>query len=156
MANSNGKTFQTNLKENELVEKWMTAEHPTSIQWIRPRLGPVRDRENAALLSVTQRYADIIFLEDGVINIVEAKLKPNGGVVGQLLQYRELFFSTPEFSKFINFPIKLAILTPFLAIDVVEFANLHDINYILWDPDPEVRKEIERRKERLSSLFSTQ
>lgn len=156
MAKIDDKRRNKNLRENDLIEKWMSQNHPTAIQWVRQRLGPIRDRDNARLLSVTQRYADIIYIDDGSLWIIEAKLKPSGSVVGQLLQYKDLIKTTPEFKAFWNYPIKMAILTPYLAIDVLEFAKKFDIEYFVWDIDPKAREIIKRKKERIIQAFQNQ
>ncbi len=145
MVNENETKVQLGFKESELVNKWLWNKHRNSLQWRRVRLGPLPDHEHARAFMVTLRFADAIFIENGEVNIVEAKLKPNAGAVGQLLQYKDLFPSTPEFSSFSHFPIKMWLLTPVIALDIVEMCSKYGIIYEVWTPDEEQRKELERR-----------
>ena len=141
--------FSNKRLESELVNKWLWEEHRNSLQWRRVRLGPLPTHEMARMYMVTLRFADAIYIEDGYVNIVEAKLKPTAGVVGQLFQYRDLFPQTHEFSAYKDFSIRLILLTPFLALDVVEFCSKHDIKYELWDTDPVVREGLKGKIEKI-------
>lgn len=104
------------------------------------RLGVPAFPEEAKLYSVTLRWADAIFLDEGFVNIVEAKLKPNLGVIGQLEGYKELFKVTPEFSQWKDWPIKMIILAPVLDLGIVELAGKKGIIYEQFIP-PEWAKD---------------
>lgn len=147
----NAPKIRKGREESKLLNAWLWEEHRNNLQWRNVRLGPLPDHEKARMFMVTLRFADAIFLEDGYVNIVEAKLKPNGGAIGQLLQYKKLFPLTHAFKDLKDKPIKLILLAPYLSLDIVEFAKDHNIKYVLWDPDPNVRAELKRRKESLLS-----
>jgi len=125
------------LKESELVNKWVWTFHPTALQWRRVRLGVVPTKEAAREYLVILRWADLVFVENGEVNIVEAKLRPNAGAIGQLEHYKELFKRTPEFQQYWNYPINLILLTPYLDLEIVALCSKKGITYENWNPEEE-------------------
>ncbi|HUX62094.1 MAG TPA: hypothetical protein VMV32_12340 [Ignavibacteriaceae bacterium] len=111
------------------MNKWVTQFHRTALQWRRVRLGQVATKEEAKYYKVILRWADLIFVENGEVNIVEAKLRPDLGAIGQLEGYKELFGVTPEFSQYENYPINLILLTPFLDLNIVQLCTKKNIRY---------------------------
>ena len=122
------------LKESDLVNKWMWEFHPTSLQWRRVRLGVVPTKEAAREYLVILRWADAVFVEAGVVHIVEAKLRPNAGAIGQLEHYKLLFGRTPEFSQYWNYPIQLILLANYPDLEIVELCSRKDIQFVLYQP----------------------
>ena len=122
-------------KESILLTKWLAKFHRTSPQWKRVRLGIPANPEEAKLYSVLLRWADAIFLEDGFANIVEAKLRPDLGTIGQLEGYKELFKVTPEFVAYEKWPIKMILLSPVLDLGIAEIASKKNITYEVWKPE---------------------
>ena len=121
-------------KESILLSRWLARFHRTAPQWKRVRLGIPAFPDEAKYYQVALRWADAIFLEDGFMNIVEAKLKPDLGVIGQLEGYKELLKVTPEFSAYENWPVKMIILTPVLDLAIAEIAGKKDIIYEQFIP----------------------
>ena len=117
------------IKESDLVNKWLWEFHPTSIQWRRVRLGIVPGKEMAKEYMVILRWADAVFIEDGQVNIVEAKLRPDAGAIGQLEHYKMLFGRTPEFSQYWLYPINLILLTSYMDLEIVELCSQKGIRY---------------------------
>lgn len=122
-------------KESILLTKWLAKFHRSKPQWKRVRLGIPANPQEAKLYSILLRWADAIFLDDGFVNIVEAKLRPDLGTFGQLEGYKELFKVTPEFSAYENWPIKLIILTPILDLATSQIASKKDIIMNVWKPE---------------------
>ena len=122
------------MKESDLVNKWISTFHRTALQWRRVRLGQVATKEEANMYKVILRWTDAIFIEDGTVNIVEAKLRPDLGTIGQLEGYRDLFRVTPEFSQYAEWPIKLILLTPVLDLNIVDICTKRGITYENWIP----------------------
>jgi len=83
---------------------------------------------------VLLRWADAIFIEDGYVNILEAKVRPSPTAVGQLLLYERLFKVTPEFKMYWDWPIKKILLTTMVAWDVVELCSQYNIQYEVFNP----------------------
>ena len=120
--------------EAKLINRWLAEFHRTSLQWTRVRLGQVANKDEAKLYSVILRWCDAIFIEDGVVHIIEGKLRPDLGSIGQLEGYKELFYITPEFSQYWKWPVKLILLTTYLDLNIAELCKKKDINYIVWYP----------------------
>ena len=120
--------------ESMLITRWLWDFHRTSPQWRRVRLGPFPTPEMGREYMVTLRWADAIYIDSGKVYIVEAKLKPGAGAIGQLEHYRDLFRQTPEFDAFKYNPIELILLTPKLALDIVELCSKKGIKYEHYRP----------------------
>jgi len=121
-------------KESVLLTAWLAAKHRTSLQWKRVRLGIPANPEEAKLYSVILRWCDAVFIEDGFVNIVEAKLRPDLGTIGQIEGYKELFKVTPEFVSYENWPIRMIILSPVLDLAVTQICSKKGIVYEVWKP----------------------
>ena len=122
-------------KESVLVNRWLAKFHRTSPQWTRVRLGIPANPEEAKLYSVLLRWADAIFIEKGFVHIVEGKLRPEFGTIGQLEGYKELFKVTPEFDQYKNWPIKMIILSPVMDFSTAQIATKKGIIYEVWAPE---------------------
>ncbi|MHC1610042.1 MAG: hypothetical protein ACXQTW_00290 [Candidatus Methanospirareceae archaeon] len=121
-------------KEAKLVNEWLSKFHPTALQWRRVRLGEYPTKEIAAIYKVTLRWADAIFVEGGVVHIVEAKLKPDAGAISQLELYDSLFPRTPEYTAFKDLPRKLVFLTTRMDEAVKAIADEHGVEYVVYKP----------------------
>ena len=121
-------------KESVLVNRWIAKFHRTALQWTRVRLGIPANPEEAKLYSVLLRWADAIFIEDGVVHIIEGKLRPELGAIGQLEGYKELFAVTPEFSVYANWPINLILLSPVMDLGIAQICSKKGITYEVWAP----------------------
>ncbi len=130
-------------KESILLTKWLAQFHRTNPQWKRVRLGIPANPEEAKLYSVLLRWADAVFLDDGRMWIVEAKLRPDLGTIGQLEGYKELLKVTPEFEQYKDWPIEMILLSPVLDFGVAQIASKKGIVYEVWSP-PEW-KEINKK-----------
>ena len=117
-------------QEKLFVDRWLAKFHPDALQWTRIRLGPVGDTTEARALGVTRRWADAIFIKDGVVNIVEAKLKSEAGAVAQLELYKKLFPETPEFSQFHSLPVNMIFLAPSVDPVLAELASEKGIEVV--------------------------
>ena len=121
--------------ESVLLTKWLKKFHREKTQWKRVRLGVAADPEEARMFSVTLRWADAIFLDEGFVNIVETKLKADPKAIGQLEMYKRLFPVTPEFSQFKDWPIRLILVAPNLDLAVAEMASDKGIIYDVFKPE---------------------
>jgi len=121
-------------KESILLTSWLKTFHRTSPQWKRVRLGIPANPEEAKMYSVLLRWADAVFLEDGIMYIVETKLRPDLGAIGQLEGYKDLLKVTPEFSAYENWPIKLILVSPIMDLGIAQICSKKDIIYDVWAP----------------------
>ena len=121
--------------ESVLLNKWLTTFHKSAPQWTRVRLGVADNPEQAKALSVTLKWADAIFIEDGFVNIVETKLRNLSAGIDQLNDYAELFPLTPRFDQWKNWPIKKILVAPFLDLFTAEKAAKNDVIYDVFKPE---------------------
>ena len=84
---------------------------------------------------VTLRWVDAIFIENGVVHLVEAKLTPQPGAIGQLELYQEIFKITPEFSAYAEWPIKLILLTTRPDLSMIDLLSKKGIDYEIFTYD---------------------
>ena len=122
-------------KESILLTRWLKTFHRTDLQWKRVRLGQAADPVEAKFYKVIQRWADAIFIHEGIVYIIEAKLRPDLGTIGQLEGYKELFIVTPEFQQYWNYPIKMILLSATLDLNIAELAKKKDITFEVWKPE---------------------
>ena len=121
-------------KESVLLTRWLAEFHRTSIQWKRVRLGIPANPAEAKLYSVLMRWADAIFIEDGFVNIVESKLRPDLGTIGQLEGYKDLFYVTPEFVSYKEWSVKLILLSPVFDAGIAQICAKKGIVYEIYKP----------------------
>jgi len=122
-------------KESVLLSRWLAKFHRTDLQWKRVRLGEVAFPEEAKLYSVILRWCDAIFIKDGIVYIVEAKIRPDLGSIGQIEGYKELFPVTPEFKQYWNYDVEMIILSAYLDLNIAELCKKKGIIYEVWKPE---------------------
>lgn len=89
----------------------------------------------ASLYKVAQRWVDAVFLENGSVYLVEAKISPDASAIGQLQLYRDLFPGTPEFSAYRDLPLKLVFLTTSNDEAIRRLCDAHEIEYVIYSPE---------------------
>jgi len=127
------------MKESDMLNAWLWEKHRFDIQWRRIRLGVLPTKELARMYMTLLRWTDAIVLKDGTVYIIEAKLRPAPGAVGQLELYKQLFPETPEFDAYKEWPIKLVLLTSVVDLNMVEMCSKKDIDYEVFTEE-EVNK----------------
>jgi len=93
-----------------LLQEWVTAKYGTTGVYPEVRLGPTQESlvgvqvspALEAMLRVANWYADCVVITPTEGIVIEAKVKPDPGAVGQVLFYRTLIFSTPAFAQYVN------------------------------------------------------
>lgn len=119
-------------REYALLNAWLWDLHANHLQWRRVRLGPLPTKELARMYSVLQRWADAILIVDDIVWIVEAKVRPNFGAIGQLEGYAGLFPRTPEFTAYKDWPVQLVLLTMLTDMTIVDMCNKKGIRYEVY------------------------
>ena len=116
---------------NEFINTELAGKH-----WqTRVRLGPLPPGEDARLYMTKLRWADIVTFEPNIVTIYEAKLEPNSKAVGQLLEYKNLFFQSPHFAQYANAQVNLVFLTSRIDLPVQEVCESNGIEYKVFRPD---------------------
>lgn len=124
-----------NMKESEMLNAWLWEKHREDIQWRRVRLGVLPTKELARMYMTILRWADAIFIKNGMVYIVEAGLRAGPGKIGQLELYKQLFPNTLEFTQYKNWPIQLLVLTDYMDLNMAELCSKKDIIYEVFDLD---------------------
>lgn len=119
--------------ESKLVYEWLKKTHPKALQWRRVRVGPLE--QNNPLYGVLRRWADIIFLDENVVHIVEAKIRPEPGAIMQLKLYSSLFPRTPEFYSVRNNKIEMIFLCATYDAAVEKLCQENDVQFVVFTPD---------------------
>lgn len=101
----------------------------------RVRLGPLPPGEDARLYMTKLHWADLVTFEPDTVTIFEAKLEPNSKAVGQLLEYKNLFFQSPHFAQYATAQVNLVLLTSRINTAVQEVCEAQGIEYRVFRPD---------------------
>jgi len=111
------------MKETDMLNAWLWAKHRFDIQWRRVRLGVLPTKELAKMYMTLLRWCDAIVISDGIVYIVEAKIRPEPGAIGQLELYKELFPNTPEFEQYKGWPVYLVLLSSMVDLNIAELCS---------------------------------
>ena len=120
--------------EARLVNEWLFANYPTSLQWRRVRLGPVPTKEYAAMYKVILRWADAIAFDGNTVVIIEGKMRPEPGAISQLEEYEKLLRQTPEFAHYWDRPVKKVLLTTIVDENLKQSCEQRGIAYEVYTP----------------------
>jgi len=123
------------MKETDMLNAWLWEKHRTDLQWRRVRLGVLPTKELARMYMTLLRWVDAIFIKDGVVHIVESKLRADPGALGQLDLYEKLFRVTPEFDQYKSYPIQKILLTSLLDLSLAELCSEKGIEYEIFTED---------------------
>ena len=116
-------------EESVMRSNWVKRLSNEIPRWYNVRMGKLPDREMAKVYSVILGYADLIYIKDGVVNIVEFKVRDFRGAIGQLLSYAQEFYNTVEFAPYHALPIQLSIVANRHDVIVEELAHKNNIKY---------------------------
>jgi hypothetical protein len=129
------------VHEPYLIE-WLSLNFPPGTWRTNVTLGKVKVPERAAI--TPEEYAmlretfggqadAIIFLEDKTI-IVEAMVRHEPGSVEDLLRYKQLLLTDPEFKDRWSLPVRLVLLTPLELGERAKFAAEQGVEVIHYRP----------------------
>jgi len=101
-----------------LLREWAAAKFPQYHLWEQVRLGPTEAHVAGivltpaleAMMRVDNWYCDGVIILPHEVLIIEAKMDPNPGAVGQAMFYLELGFSTPLLESSRNLPMVPVVL----------------------------------------------
>ena len=129
-------------REWQLLSWWLVQYHPHAQIYMQVRVGPTIAPLGAYPLSpamanlarVSNRWADAIFIENGVIYLIEAKMEPSPGIFSTLIHYARKLRLDPNWSKYASAPLGLIALVarddPSVAIE----ASWYGIQWIVYQP----------------------
>jgi hypothetical protein len=101
-----------------LLQEWVTAKYPLARVFYELRLGPTQKHLVGvqvspvleAMLRVANWYADAVLVTPTEVLVIEAKVDPDPGAVGQVLFYRSLIYSTPALAGYTTMPVMPVVL----------------------------------------------
>lgn len=136
-----GARLYTN-KEWRFLSWWLATFHANAEIWMNLRIGPTlpivgkfpqTDAEQA-ISRVRNRWADAVFLENGELTLVEAKLEPEPGIFSTLIHYARKLRMDPNFSQYAQARLNLVALVmrddPTVSIE----APWYGIQWVNWIP----------------------
>lgn len=132
------------MKETDMLNAWLWSKHRFDIQWRRVRLGVLPTKEMARIYMTLLRWVDAIVIREGVVYIIESKLRSDPGALGQLELYKKLFRNTPEFEQYKLYPIQLVLLTSIVDLNMVELCSEKGVQYEVFSEEDvnKVRREL--------------
>jgi len=120
--------------EKRLLNEWLRERFPQNPPWKQPRLGPIATVEESRLFKSLMRFPDAIVWDGATIHIIEAKIVPGFGAIGQLEGYAELFQLTPEFAPYHAASKNLIVLVGQDDVQVRAMAQNKGMEFIVFDP----------------------
>jgi len=103
---------------SKLLQEWVLLKYPLAQVFYELRLGPTQKHLVGvqvspvleAMLRVANWYADSVVVTPTEVLVIEAKVDPDPGAVGQVLFYRSLIYSTPALGGYITMPVMPVVL----------------------------------------------
>ena len=120
-------------EEQRLKTAWIKKLPEDVPRWEKVRLGEWHDKARARIASVMLKYADLIYIDDNVVHIVEFKLRNQTEAIGQLLTYAQEFPKTAEMLPYKNYNISLHLVVPFIDDVARMAAQRYGIEYEVFD-----------------------
>ena len=131
--------------ETRLRNEYIWEHYRDNVYWKNATLGQVADQERANIFKVLLRRADAIVLINGNPTIIEFKMFPKLEGLGELIEYKKLFYKTPRFSEYYGKEVGLIFVTTYLDTNLKETMAEHGIKYVIFAPDW-AKKYVEERK----------
>lgn len=129
-------------REWKLLSWWLATYHPTADILMNVRVGPTLPLTGihnltpaeAAMARVRNRWADAIFVENGLVTIVEAKLEPDPGIFSQLIHYARCVRVDPTLAQWVNSPLQLVALVYNDDPSVAQEAPFYGVRWVVYQP----------------------
>lgn len=101
-----------------LLQEWVSVKYAGAQVFYELRLGPTQKSLAGvqvspaleAMLRVANWYADCVIVTGTEVLVVEAKVDPVPGAVGQVLFYRTLIYATPALQPYTAMPVTPVVL----------------------------------------------
>ena len=105
-------------RELLMLSEWLSETYQGYEYRTRVRLGRIQPRvespgltdEERRMIGVHRRWADAVVLMPDRVVLVEAKIRPQHGVISQLELYARLLPHTPELGRHASLPIEMVLL----------------------------------------------
>lgn len=105
-------------RELRMLSEWLAETYHDYEYRTRVRLGRIEPRvtspglteQERRMIGVHRRWADAVVLLPDRVVLVEAKIRPQPGVISQLELYARLLPHTPELGRHAAFPVEMVLL----------------------------------------------
>ena len=130
-------------REMRMLSEWLAETYPQETYLTRVRLGRIEPAvgatelsiEESRMIGVHRRWADaVVLLEDRVL-LIEAKIRPQPGVISQLELYARLLPHTPELASHAHLPIEMILVYAIEDELINLLAREKGIRCIFYHPD---------------------
>lgn len=145
-------------RETRLLSEWVAKNYPDDRVMFRVRLGRPPPWATASIArgappkiyKIYQRWADAIIIRIKELILIEAKIKPDPGVISQINLYAQLIPKTEELSEYGDLPVRKVILMAMRDTEIEELAAADNIDIQVYTPTwvTEYLKEIKKYRER--------
>lgn len=133
---------QNAQREWQLLSWWMVHAHPLFDElWMNVRVGPTQLTPGSPvgvtfqnMARVRNRWADLVFLENGALNLVEAKMEPSPGIFSTLIHYARKLRMDSQFARFANAPLNLIALVARDDPSVAMEAPWYGVQWVVHQP----------------------
>ena len=130
-------------REMRMLAEWLAERWPRTEYLTRVRLGRIEPRIGAAELSpeeiralgVHRRWADAVVLLPDRVLLVEAKIRPQPGVISQLELYARLLPHTPELAEHAHKPIEMILVYAIEDELINQLAREKGIRCVMYHPN---------------------
>ena len=119
--------------EMMFINAWVKATGPYDMNYGRMRVGALPNGD--VYQGVTRVFPDKVLVKDNKVLLIEGKIIPDSGAIGQLELYAREFPLTPEFKHLKDMPIRMILLTTLENKTVREFAESKGMEYVIFKPD---------------------
>ena len=127
-------------REMRMLAEFLAENYPGDEYRVRVRLGKIQPRiegkfiteEERLNLGVFRRWADAIVIKPDRLILIEAKIRPQPGVISQLQLYARLVPNTPELQDFLDRPLEMLLIYAIqddLLIEMAREAGIKSISY---------------------------
>jgi len=129
-------------REWKLLSWWLATYHPSADISMQVRLGPTKPLSGVvnptaadlAMARVRNRWADAIFVENGLPYLVEASMQPDPGIFSQLIHYARKFRADAYYAQYAAQPLGLIAVVysddPSVAVE----APWYGVNWVVYQP----------------------
>ena len=105
-------------REQRMLSEFLAEHYPGVEYRLRVRLGKIQPRIETELLTdeerlnlgVFRRWADALVIQPDRLILIEAKIRPQPGVISQLQLYARLVPNTPELQEYLDRPLEMLLL----------------------------------------------
>lgn len=130
-------------RELRMLSEFLAENYPGDDYRTRIRLGKIQPRiegtflteEERLHLGVFRRWADALVIQPDRLILIEAKIRPQPGVISQLQLYKRLVPNTPELQRFLDRPLEMLLVYAIQDALLIEMAREAGIKCIHYRPE---------------------